>query len=79
MSAPDWKPVLLTSQGDDVRCGYATRAAIAVVEQLPPEHARRLAAMALTCFESPWSDRLRDLLRGVACLLGRLPDDARAR
>ena len=74
----DWKP-RKTSLEDELKCGYIAKDALELVEKLPPDQVKRLAAMALTCFESSWSDRLRDLLRGVACLLGRQANNKDAR
>lgn len=74
----DWEPSPTTLK-DDLACGYISESALKLVKTLTPEQQERLAAMALTCFESGWSDRLRDLLRGVACLLGREAKNKQAR
>lgn len=51
-------------------CGYATEEALRSVERLDSELVKLLAAMAITCKDSAWSDRLRDLLRGAHEAMG---------
>ena len=69
---PDWQPHD-TNLETELKCGYLTVEALAEVDSLSTDQIRRLAAMAVHYFESSWSDSRRDLLRGMACLLRRLP------
>ena len=73
MTSPTaWTP-RPTTLDDDLRCGYVTQAALDEVDALPPDAARRLAAMVVTHHENRWSDARRDLFRGVSNVLSRLP------
>ena len=56
---------------DAIRCGYMSRSAWNRTREVPEKTVRMLAAMALTCVESGWSDRLRDLVRGIETILPR--------
>lgn len=56
---------------DDPSCGYVAPGAAEIVRALDDDEVRRLAAMAVTFFDSEWSDRDRDLFRGVASVLRR--------
>ncbi|MGV3724296.1 MAG: hypothetical protein ACO1SX_25660 [Actinomycetota bacterium] len=62
---------LTDNAAEDHELGYASAAASAEVSALPVEAVLRLAAMAVTCYDSQWSDRGRDLTRGVASVLRR--------
>ena len=53
------------SLADDLECGYANEEALDIINNLGSEDIQRLAAMALTWYASEWSDRDRDLLRGI--------------
>lgn len=57
---------------EDAEVGYTTGEAVQeVMESVSFENTRRLAAMVIRFFDSPWSDAERDLLRGVEDVLGR--------
>lgn len=74
MIRPDeeWPQFTLTNNArEDAACGYATKVARAEMHALNESDVRRLAAMALTFYESEWSDSQRDLLRGIGSVVRR--------
>lgn len=68
---------LTSSLNEDLKCGYVNAGARQTMTELPLAAIIRLAAMAVTYYDSPWSDSKRDLLRGVASVLRREADESR--
>ena len=63
---------LSNNAAEDEECGYAEQAALYEVTTLDTESVRRLAAMAVTFYDSPWSDHAHATLRcGIASVLRR--------
>lgn len=58
-----------TDTENDVAFGYIRKSTFEEVDALEAWEVRRLAVMAVTFFDSKWSDRWRDLERGVSSVL----------
>lgn len=65
----------LTIHVEDAEIGYTNADAINELDKLNDTQIRRLASMAIRCFDSPWSDAGRDLSRGVEAVLDRKPKE----
>lgn len=58
-----------------IECGYTTEEASLVARTLPAWKARLVAAMAIKWLSSPWSDKDRDLYRGLVDHMGFSPPE----
>lgn len=56
---------------EDAECGFTYARQIDEVKALSDVSVRRLALMAVRFYDSPWSDKDRDLYRGVQEVLHR--------
>ena len=79
----DWKPFPI-DMALAQKCGFVRTPtpiyptsfdALAALDRLSPDEVRLIAAAALTMYQSPWSDRGRDLTRCVACVLSTAAPD----
>lgn len=59
---------------DDVECGYSSVRAQKNAANLSSLERDRLAVMALTWYDSPWSDKNRDLFEGIQEIIKRPPE-----
>lgn len=59
----------MIEQDDAIKCGFVDEAALLMANGLTGIQQRMLAAMALAWFNSKWTDKARDLHRGIQCVL----------
>lgn len=61
----------MLTKKDAIACGYVSKKAWDEVNRLTDRQIRMLAALAITHYDSPYTDNGRDLVRGTREVLGR--------
>ncbi|MCI0560888.1 MAG: hypothetical protein MN733_20580 [Nitrososphaera sp.] len=57
----------------DAKVGFTKLASLEELQKLSVDFVMRLAGMAITFYDSPWSDKDRDLMLGIRDVLKRDP------